>query len=247
MIRKRFFAPNLITIFNLFLGFLAIVFATQERFVTAAWLIIIAAVCDMLDGKIARATRSYSNFGLEFDSLADVVSFGAAPAILIYLAQLEQLGSFGSIVSFTPLAAGAIRLARFNTHTAGFKKSRFFEGMPIPASATLLCSYLIFSDHLWEGLRFAGFTVLLTLLAAMLMLSTIAFDGMPYFSFRRGKRNTVLMLLFVTGTTLVLLQPGKLLFPLSLIYILVQLSRAVIHHLRAEEEEPVPDISISNH
>jgi CDP-diacylglycerol--serine O-phosphatidyltransferase len=245
MIRKRYFAPNLLTIFNLFLGFLAIVFATQERFVTAAWLIIIAAVCDMLDGKIARATRSYSHFGIEFDSLADVVSFGAAPAILLYLAQLGHLGPFGSIISFAPLAAGAIRLARFNTHTRSFKKSSFFEGMPIPAAATLICSYLLFSDHLWEGLRFPAFTVLLTLMASVLMISTIEFDSMPYFSFRRGTKNTVLMLLFVASTALVLTHPGKFMFPLALIYIFVQLSRAVMNHLRSEEEEPVPDISVS--
>jgi CDP-diacylglycerol--serine O-phosphatidyltransferase len=246
MIRKRLFAPNLFTIFNLFLGFLAIIFSTQERFVTAAWLIIIASVCDMLDGKIARATRSYSQFGIEFDSLADVVSFGAAPAILLFLAQLGALGTFGAIISFVPLAAGAIRLARFNTHTQGFTKSRFFEGMPIPAAATLICSYVLFSDYHWEGLRFPAFTVLLVLMASVLMVSTMDFEGMPKFSFRGGRRNTVLMLLFVTSTVLVLMNPGKVMFPLALIYILVQLSRAVMHHLRPEEEAPLPDVSVSN-
>jgi CDP-diacylglycerol--serine O-phosphatidyltransferase len=245
MNRKRQFAPNLLTIFNLFFGFLAIVSATQERFVTAAWLIIIAAVCDMLDGKIARATRSYSPFGIEFDSLADVVSFGAAPAILIYLAQLGQLGLLGSVMSFLPLAAGAIRLARFNTHTKGFTKSNYFEGMPIPASATLICSYVLFSDYLWEGLRFPAFTILLLLIASVLMISTIEFDAMPQFSFRRGKKNTVLMLLFFAATVTVFVFPGKVMFPLALFYIFVQLSRAVIQHLRQDEEEPVPDISVS--
>jgi CDP-diacylglycerol--serine O-phosphatidyltransferase len=245
MIRKQLVAPNLFTIFNLFLGFLAIVFSTQERFVVAAWLIIIASVCDMLDGKIARATRGFSNFGIEFDSLADVVSFGAAPAIMMYLAQLQQLGVFGLVISFTPLAAGAIRLARFNTHTSGFAKSRFFEGMPIPAAASLLCSYVLFSYHNLDGMRVPGITVVLMLMASVLMVSTIEFDAMPYFSFRRGRKNTVLMLLFVVATIGVLKYPGVMMFPLAMLYIFVQLSRAVINHLRPDEEEPLPDVSIS--
>jgi CDP-diacylglycerol--serine O-phosphatidyltransferase len=245
MIRKQLVAPNLFTIFNLFLGFLAIVFSTQGRFSAAAWLIIIAAVCDVLDGKIARATRGYSNFGVEFDSLADVVSFGAAPAIMVYLAQLQHLGVFGLVISFTPLAAGAIRLARFNTHVSGFTKSRFFEGMPIPAGATLLCSYLLFSYHNLDGMRVPGVTVALVLLSSVLMVSTVEFDAMPYFSFRRGRKNTVLMLLVVAATIFILKYPGVMMFPMAMLYIFVQLSRAVINHLRPEEEEPLPDVSIS--
>lgn len=245
MIRKQLVAPNLFTIFNLFLGFLAIIFSTQGRFSAAAWLIIIAAVCDVLDGKIARATRGFSNFGVEFDSLADVVSFGVAPAIMIYLAQLQHLGVFGLVISFTPLAAGAIRLARFNTHTSGFTKSRFFEGMPIPAGATLLCSYLLFSYHNLDGMRVPGVTVALVLLSSVLMVSTIEFDAMPYFSFRRGRKNTVLMLLVVAATIGILKYPGVMMFPMAMLYIFVQLSRAVINHLRPDEEEPLPDVSIS--
>lgn len=245
MIRKQLVAPNLFTIFNLFLGFLAIIFSTQGRFSAAAWLIIIAAVCDVLDGKIARATRGYSNFGVEFDSLADVVSFGAAPAIMIYFAQLQHLGVFGLVISFTPLAAGAIRLARFNTHVSGFTKGRFFEGMPIPAGATLLCSYLLFSYHNLDGMRVPGITIALVFMAAVLMVSTVEFDAMPYFSFRRGRKNTVLMLLVVAATIVILKYPGVMMFPMAMLYIFVQLSRAVINHLRPEEEEPLPDVSIS--
>jgi CDP-diacylglycerol---serine O-phosphatidyltransferase len=245
MIRKQLVAPNLFTIFNLFLGFLAIIFSTQGRFSAAAWLIIIAAVCDVLDGKIARATRGFSNFGVEFDSLADVVSFGAAPSIMIYLAQLQHLGVFGLVISFTPLAAGAIRLARFNTHVSGFTKSRFFEGMPIPAGATLLCSYLLFSYHNLDGMRVPGVTVALVFMAAVLMVSTIEFDAMPYFSFRRGRKNTVLMLLVVASTIGILKYPGVMMFPMAMLYIFAQLSRAVLNHLRPEEEEPLPDVSIS--
>jgi len=241
MLHKRQVAPNLFTVFNLFLGFFAILSATQGRYVTAAWLIIAATVCDVLDGKIARATRGYSNFGTEFDSLADVVSFGVAPAVMIYFAQLQQLGALGLIISFTLLAAGAIRLARFNTHSDGFAKSRFFEGMPIPSGATLICAYLLFSYHHWDAMRLPGITVLLMLTASALMVSTIEFDSMPYFSFRRGRRNTVQMLFVVAGLTLALIYRGKVLFPLSLLFIFVQLFRAVMNHLRQDDEEPLPE------
>ncbi len=245
MIRKQLVAPNLFTIFNLFLGFFAIVSATRNNFKAAAIFIIVAAVCDMLDGKIARATHGYSNFGIEFDSLADVVSFGVAPAMMTYLAQLHHLGIFGLVISFTQLAAGAIRLARFNTHVGGFTKGRYFEGMPIPAGATLICSYVLFSYHHWDGLRLPGVTVVLVLMASVLMVSTIEFDAMPYFSFRHGRKNTVIMLLVVVSTVLVLKYPAQTMFPLALLYIFVQLSRTVFHYLRPEEEEPLPDISVS--
>jgi len=247
MIRKQMVAPNLFTIFNLFLGFLAIVFSTQERFVTAAWLIIIAAICDVLDGKIARAVQGHSNFGVEFDSLADVVSFGAAPAMLIYLAQLHDLGTFGLVISFSLLAAGAIRLARFNTRTGGSKKSRFFEGMPIPSGAILICSYVLFSYHHWHLMRLPALSIMLLLTASVLMVSTIEFASMPLFSFKHGKSNTMLMLAVLTGTALFLFFREQALFPIFIIFIFSQLFRAAINHLREDDEEPLPDISVSKH
>ena len=247
MLHKRQVAPNLVTIFNLFLGFFAIVSSTKGNFETAAWLIIIAAVCDVLDGKIARATRGYSEFGVELDSLADVVSFGAAPAVMIYLAQLQHLDhQLGLIISFTQLAAGAIRLARFNTRTSGFAKSRFYEGMPIPSGAMLMASYVLFSYHYWDVVRLPGLTVSLVLMASILMVSTIEFDALPQFSFRHGRRNTVQMLFVVASIALIVIYRGKVFFPLALFFIFIQLSRAVINHLREEDdEESLPDISVS--
>jgi len=246
MLHKRQVAPNLVTIFNLFLGFFAILSSTQGRFVTAAWLIIVAAICDVLDGKIARATRGYSDFGVELDSLADVVSFGVAPAAMIYLAQLQHLDhQLGLIISFTQLAAGAIRLARFNTRTSGFTKSRFFEGMPIPAGAILMASYVLFS-HYWDVVWLPGITISLVLMTSILMVSTIEFDTMPQFSFRHGWRNTVQMLLTLAGIGLILFYRGRVIFPLMLLFIFLQLSRAVVNHWREEDdEEPLPDISVS--
>lgn len=243
MLRKRLLAPSVLTCLNLFLGFLSAIASSQERFVTAAWLIILAGVFDMLDGKLARFTKSYSDFGVELDSLADVVSFGAAPAFLVYYAQLSHLGPIGTIISVLPLVFGAIRLARFNVHLSGFEKGNF-EGMPIPSQAICLASYFIFCYALWDGPRFPAITLILVVFLSILMVSTIEFEAMPKFSLRQGRKNTVHMALFLFGVTIVVLWPSPTLFPLALIYIFGQLFRAIIERLRETEEESVADVSL---
>lgn len=243
MLRKRLLAPSILTCLNLFLGFLSILASSQERFVTAAWLIILAAVFDMLDGKVARYTKSYSDFGVELDSLADVVSFGAAPAFLVYFSKLGHLGAFGTLVSVLPLVFGAIRLARFNVHLSGFEKGNF-EGMPIPSQAASIASYIMFCDALWGGPRFPAFMVILVIFLSILMVSTIEFETMPKFSLRKGRKNTVLMTLFLIGVSIVLVWPSLTLFPLTLLYIFTQLARAIIRHSREDQEEPVADVSL---
>lgn len=245
MLRKQALAPNLMTVVNLLLGFLAIVSAANGDFVKSGWLIIVAAVCDVLDGKIARALHITSDFGVEFDSLADVVSFGVAPAFLIYSAQLHDLRLFGVLVCFLPLAAGAVRLARFNTTTTLLDKHHFI-GMPIPASAGLISSYVIFSHQLWESVQFPGLTIVLLLIGSTLMVSTIEFDALPRISFRRGRQNTVKLVLLALALTILAISPSKTLFPLALGYILMQVGRAVLNSLRQDEDEDaLPDISIS--
>lgn len=243
MLRKRLLAPSVLTSLNLFLGFLSTIASSQERFVTAAWLIILAGVFDLLDGKLARFTKGYSDFGVELDSLADVVSFGAAPAFLVYYAQLSHLGTFGTLVSVLPLLFGAIRLARFNVHLSSFEKGNY-EGMPIPSQAACLASYLIFCDALWDGPRFPAVTLILVVFLSIMMVSTVEFEAMPKFSVRQGRRNTVHMALFLLGVTIVLVRPALTLFPLTLIYIFIQLFRAIVEHLRETEEDPVADVQL---
>jgi len=243
MLRKRLLAPSILTCLNMFAGFLSIIASTKEQFVTACWLIILAAVFDMLDGKVARFTKSYSDFGVELDSLADVVSFGAAPAFLVYFAQLNDLGAIGTIASVLPLVFGAIRLARFNVHLSSFEKGNF-EGMPIPSQASCLASYMIFSHELWDGPRFPAVTFMLVVFLAVLMVSTVEFETMPKFSLRKGRKNTVLMSMFLLGLAIVIVQPKLMLFPLTLLYILVQLVRAIIKHAREEDDDSVADVSL---
>ncbi len=243
---KRYLAPNLMTVFNLFLGFLAIISAFKGNFSTGAWLVLVAAVCDYLDGKIARATTSFSKFGVEFDSLADVVSFGVAPAMLIYCSQLCEHEPLGLIASFLPLAAGAFRLARFNSSLSGFEKHNY-TGMPIPTAAGLICSYIIFSQKVWEEMRFPALTIILVVTVAVCMVSRVEFETMPKFSFRRGRRNTALFMLVALCLVLIAFFPAEALFPLAAGYILSQLGRALFHYMRDEEEEAIPDVSVSKH
>ena len=131
----RAVVPSLFTTLNIFCGFLSILSVAQGHFQTAAWFIILAAIFDSLDGVMARITRSSSQFGVELDSLADVVSFGAAPSFMVYQAHLYTLGNWGIIIAALPVVFGAIRLARFNVQLVGFNKD-YFNGLPIPMHAS---------------------------------------------------------------------------------------------------------------
>jgi len=150
--RRRFhkgiyILPNLITSLNMFFGFFAIILSMEGNFTMAATLIIIAGFCDGLDGKIARATRTTSKFGVEYDSLADLVSFGVAPALMFYLWILTPLGRLGWLACFLFAACGALRLARFNTQS-GTGGNDFFSGLPIPAAAGMLATTIIIFQRL---------------------------------------------------------------------------------------------------
>ncbi len=134
--------PNLFTAMNMFSGFLSIINASQGKFIYAAWLIIVAGIFDALDGVMARLTKSSSELGVELDSLSDVVSFGAAPAFLIYSTYLHQFEVAGIIISSLLMIAGGFRLARFNIQLVGFEKS-FFRGLPIPISAITISGFVL--------------------------------------------------------------------------------------------------------
>jgi CDP-diacylglycerol--serine O-phosphatidyltransferase len=150
--RRRFhkgiyILPNLFTSLNLFFGFYAVILSIEGNFTLAATLIIIAGFCDGLDGKIARATRTTSKFGVEYDSLADLVSFGVAPALMFYMWVLAPLGRLGWLAGFLFTVCGALRLARFNTQ-AGKMGNDYFTGLPIPAAAGALATMILFCQRL---------------------------------------------------------------------------------------------------
>ncbi|HES60210.1 MAG TPA: CDP-diacylglycerol--serine O-phosphatidyltransferase, partial [Caldithrix sp.] len=134
--------PNLFTAMNLFSGFLSILNASEGNYHYAAWLIIVAAVFDALDGAVARLTKSSSELGVELDSLSDIVSFGAAPAFLIYQTYLFSYQPLGVLISASLVLAGGFRLARFNVQLVGFDKN-YFSGLPIPISALTISSFIL--------------------------------------------------------------------------------------------------------
>ena len=148
-VRRRgiYLLPNAFTTAALFCGFYAIVMAMNQRFEHAAWAIFIAMVLDGLDGRVARLTNTQSEFGAQYDSLSDMVSFGAAPALVIYEWSLRGLGKLGWIAAFVYCAGAALRLARFNTNIEVVDK-RFFQGLPSPAAAALVAGFVLMMDDL---------------------------------------------------------------------------------------------------
>ena len=157
-LRKRmpggiYVLPNLLTTGNLFFGFYSLIHAINKDFIIAAYAIVAAAVFDLLDGRVARMTNSQSDFGAEYDSLCDLMSFGVAPGLLLYLWSLEDFGRFGWMASFFYVACAALRLARFNTQV-GEEDKAFFQGLPSPMAAGIVASaVLAFNDLGWDASR----------------------------------------------------------------------------------------------
>ncbi len=210
--------PSLFTLGNLLCGFLAVVNTVGEAYVSAAWWIIIAAIFDALDGKVARLTHSSSDFGIELDSIADVVSFGIAPAALFHTYILRQGGGAGIALSFVFLAAGAIRLARFNT-TASTGKKFHFTGMPIPSGAGILASFVLFSENAWGGFATFDTAGVIVILSSLAMLSTFKYATLPKIGFG-SKFEIMKSAWFISHIVLVIMFPDEIFFPTGILYLL---------------------------
>ena len=205
--------PNLFTAMNLFCGFLSIINTSQQRYYYAAWLIIIAAIFDLLDGLVARLTNSSSEIGVELDSLSDIVSFGSAPAFLIYSAYLIQFDVWGVLISSLLLIAGGFRLARFNVQLVGFDK-KFFKGLPIPMSAIILTSFILTFYKEGEGFSqfYTQWIIPLVILLSILMVSKIKYDTLPAISIRGFKEKPATSIFLVLAIIVMLITKGKALF-----------------------------------
>jgi CDP-diacylglycerol--serine O-phosphatidyltransferase len=181
--RGIYILPNLFTTGNLFCGFFAIAAAVNYRFRTAALAILVSCLFDILDGKVARLTNSQSRFGVEYDSLADLVAFGVAPAVVVYLWALQPFGRLGWVAAFLFVACGALRLARFNVQVNSVPK-KYFVGLPIPGAACMVATTVLFLYDLGESGPTKHFLLLaMTYLLGFLMVSTI-----PYNSFKELNR-----------------------------------------------------------
>jgi CDP-diacylglycerol---serine O-phosphatidyltransferase len=242
----RAVVPSLFTTLNIFCGFLSIININQSHFQTAAWFIILAAIFDSLDGVMARITRSSSQFGVELDSLADVVSFGVAPSFLVYQAHLYTMGNWGIIIAALPVAFGAIRLARFNVQLVGFDKE-YFNGLPIPMQAITVCAFIL--HYYGEGFGLSGWTgtglTVLVLVLSFLMVSHVKYDTIPKFSKRQIKLHPWKVVGLVCGILAIIFSKGELFFPMLILYILFGLVRYVVHGLKKSFKKTETEIKAS--
>ncbi len=210
--------PSLVTTASLFVGFYAIVQATLGNFEIAASVIFVSLVLDGLDGRIARWTNTASDFGKEYDSLVDVISFGLTPAIVMFEWSLSSYGKLGWLTAFLYVACTALRLARFNS--VEVKDKRYFQGLPCPAAAAFVAGWIwIMVDYEFDGARLASISTMVMLFAALAMVSNL-----PYKSFKdfdaKNRIPFFALGLVIIPFVLISIDPPKALFMLFLIYLL---------------------------
>ena len=239
--------PSAFTLGNLFFGFWAIVSAFNGNFRWAGWFIVFAGILDMLDGRVARLSGTGTRFGAELDSLVDVISFGVAPALLMYFLDFSNAGRFAWILCYIYVVAVALRLARFNVLSAGKPPNAWFTGLPSPSAGMTLAVYYPFSQTNWYQQSLAYYLdlqheglVVLMLLLAVLMVSNVKYPKFPPIGIRSRKGIfglTVHLIILIGG----LFAPEYFLFPLGLFYVAFGIVRATVLGLM-ERPEPVPVI-----
>ena len=215
--------PGMFTMGNVVFGFIALLEAVEGRITSACWFVLAAALMDALDGKVARLSGSTSQFGIELDSLADFLSFGVAPAMIVYAIKLNDLGNWGWIISIVFIMAAAYRLARYNV-MADSEEKKEFVGLPVPAAAIAMVSFIIFCYRLWGGLEYSEWLVTMIVLFSVLMVSQVEYDAIPE-RFDRRQDRIKLGILLLAGLLLIVIRPRLMLFPLMAIYILYGMAR----------------------
>lgn len=234
--------PSLFTVGNMFCGFAAVLHSINGRLTLAAWLLILAGVLDGLDGRIARLAHASSEFGKEYDSLADVISFGLAPAVLVYLWGLWMLGRWGAAAAFLFLVAGSVRLARFNVKAAHGERG-YFTGLPIPAGAGALAVMVLAAPEPPAG-RAAGIaTSVYVLLVALLMVSTVAYRSYKDFNLRQRWPATAFFV-FAVVIAVIAVSPVPTMAVLCAAYLLSGPVELVTRRLRRQPPPRLEDASL---
>lgn len=236
--RKIYLVPNIVTTGNMFCGFYSVIASMHGDYVPAAWAIVAAAVFDMLDGRIARLAKATSQFGVEYDSLSDLISFGMAPAVLLYQWALQPYERLGWLAAFLYLVCGALRLARFNVMTAVLSK-KYFQGLPIPMAAGVVATFIIFNSTVgWPGQTdFRNLLVLiLTFGLASLMISTIRFPSFKELNWR-SRASFGFLMVGVLSMILIAVKPEVTLFLLLSGYIAASLVWNVVVLLKGGAEK----------
>jgi CDP-diacylglycerol--serine O-phosphatidyltransferase len=235
--------PNLFTTGNLFCGFWAIVSVFHEKFEYAAYAILLAAVFDALDGKVARLSGAMSKFGVQYDSLADLISFGVAPALLAFSWALRPYGRFGWLAAFLFVVCGALRLARFNVQSSS-GETKYFKGLPIPAAAAMIALTILLYLRLIETDLVKDIVILVMIyVLAFLMVSSIR-----YFSFKEldlARRKPFSLFIFlILSMIVIIMEPTIVLFGFIFTYVLsgpVNTVRAWRRRKALRKMEPVPE------
>ena len=235
--------PNLFTSGNLFCGFWAIISVLDEKFFYAAVAILLACVFDILDGKVARLSGATSKFGVQYDSLADLVSFGIAPAMLAFSWALRPYGKFGWLAAFVFVACGALRLARFNVQSSS-GEVKYFKGLPIPAAASMVALTILLYLRLIE----TGWVKDIIILVMIWVLAFLMVSNIRYFSFKEldlSKRKPFnLFILIILTMIVIVMEPVIVLSGFILFYVFSGPGNMVIawhKKRRLRKMEPVPE------
>lgn len=224
--------PNLFTTMNMFCGFLSIITASNGNYNYAAWLIIIAAVFDALDGLVARLTKSSSELGVELDSLSDIVSFGCAPSFLLYTTYFYQFDNIGVILCSLPLITGGFRLARFNVQLVGFEKS-FFLGLPIPTAALTITSFILAFYNNGYAKPYSDMIIPMVIIVSYLMISNIRYESFPKFSLEGIKEKPFHFIFLLIALVLVLFTYTRGLFYTFVLLITIGIFRHIYYLAKA--------------
>ncbi|MCG2583214.1 CDP-diacylglycerol--serine O-phosphatidyltransferase [Massilia sp. TS11] len=215
--RGVYLLPNAFTTAALFCGFYAIVMAMNQKYEHATWAIFIAMILDGLDGRVARLTNTQSEFGAQYDSLSDMVSFGAAPALVVYEWSLRGLGKLGWIAAFVYCAGAALRLARFNTNI-GVVDKRFFQGLPSPAAASLVAGFILMMvDRGVSGVQYPWVAWGIAVFAGLSMVSNIPFYSFKELNFHKSVP-FIAIFLIALAFALLAIDPQGSLFPIIAVY-----------------------------
>ncbi|MGB1199613.1 MAG: CDP-diacylglycerol--serine O-phosphatidyltransferase [Thalassotalea sp.] len=215
--RGIYLLPNLLTTAGLFSGFFAVVSSMNGHFANAAIAIFVAMIFDGLDGRVARMTNTQSEFGAEYDSMADMVSFGIAPGLVAYNWALSGMGKFGWLAAFVFVAAAALRLARFNTQV-GIADKRYFQGLASPAAAAVIASIVwLGTEYQIDGQEFGLIFGIITIVSGLLMVSNFRYNSFKDVDWK-GKVNFIVVLLIVLVFVVVAASPAELLTAIFVLY-----------------------------
>jgi CDP-diacylglycerol--serine O-phosphatidyltransferase len=226
--------PNTLTLCGMLFGFYSVLSSLNGNYVHASWGIILAAIFDGLDGWVARLTHSTTKFGIELDSLSDLVAFGVAPSVMLYKWSLLSYGRIGWAAAFMFLACGALRLARYNVQM-GSAESKSFTGMPIPGAAIITSALVIFFHEIGQSLPGKNIYILfITFILAVLMVSTLRFHGAKEIDFSKRKPFWLLVAIVVCFTIIVM-HPPIALFIFAMIYLVVGIIENIILFFRKKK------------